>query len=263
MHVARAELVDVKRILSDETERMPCTFFSLDASERMKYNAFRGRHSDLASVVRRLDEEERKEREKEVKEMFLGLIGSHLNQSGIELTSCYAGYGLDKKVFVETPYYALFRDNKPFDAAVRVVYWFSTQDETLSCTSNLDYRTGGVMVGSPERQMVYDLLRKVSEGEQDGMKIPIISFKGDFIYFASTEFALTLMKSIKYLFERVGPEAMQELNVLYEEYMNQRSCGEFSDTTVKQRVFREAYERKLETELLKARLIEQKLIRVK
>ena len=108
------------------------------------------------------------------------------------------------------------------------------------------------------------LLKKiVGEREQDGINIPIVSFKGDFVYFASSEFAIPLMGLVRDLLQKVGPEAMEELNILYGEYLNQRNRGEVSDTAVQQKVFREAYEKKAETELVRAGFIEHKLRVVK
>lgn len=271
MKVSRAEFVEVEHPITHEIERMPYTFFSLDASEQMRYNDFRGKHNDLEKIIDLIRREgseikpkERQERENEVSNIFVELIESHLNQAGLEAVRCFAGYGKDKKTFVETPYYVLFENQEPFDAAIRVVYWFSTKDETLSCTSNLDYRAEGSVAKSPQRHMVYDLLRRVvGERKPDETNFPIVSFKGAFVYFASSEFAVPLIKLVRDILEKVGPEAMEELNVLYMEYMSQRSYGEVSNTVVQQRVFKEAYERKLETELVRAGFIEQRLIVVK
>lgn len=70
------------------------------------------------------------------------------------------------------------------------------------------------------------------------------------------------MELVREIFEKVGPEAMGELNVLYREYMKQRRHGEFCDPSVEQRTFEEAYERKLVMELVRAGFIEPKLILV-
>ena len=97
---------------------------------------------------------------------------------------------------------------------------------------------------------MYDLVRRfVEKAEQDGTSFPIVSFRGDFIDFASSDFAEPLIGLIKNILEKVGPESMEELDVLHREYMNQWSRGEFRDTNILKRVIKEAYERRLETEL--------------
>ena len=271
MQVSKVELVEVEHSITYGKEMMPYTFFTLDASEKMKYGAFRKTQNDLETTIgqmrregREIKPQERQEREKEVQNMFMELVTPHFEQSGLEVAKCFAGYGENKKTLVETPYYVLFDDKKPFDAALRVVYWFSTKDENLSCTSNLDYRAEGSIATSPQRHLVYNLLKKViAEREQDGINFPIVSFKGDFVYFASSELAIPLIVMFRDLLQKVGPEAMNELNILYGEYLNQKNCGEVSDTAVQQKVFREAYEKKTEMELVRAGFIEQKLIVVK
>ncbi len=49
----------------------------------------------------------------------------------------------------------------------------------------------------------------------------------------------------------IGPDAMKELGILYQEYSEQRRASAVSDTTIQQRVFREAYEKKLTGELIR------------
>lgn len=273
MRVSKVELVDIERtehsIIHGEG-CCPYTFFSLDASERMKYNAFRKIRNDFEMTIekikdegREIDSNERK-LDEAVQEMFVELVRPYLEQSGLKVFRSLTGYGEDKKMFIDTPYYVLFGNNEPFDAALRVAYWFSTKNETLLCTSKLDYRTNGPVAKSPERHVVYDLLKKVlGEREQNGINFPIVSFSGDFVYFASTDFAMPLIGLVRDILQKVGPEAIEELNVLYREYMNQRSYGEISDTSVQQRVFKEAYERKSGIELVRVGFMDQKLIRVK
>ncbi len=278
MQVSSVQLVETEGLSIYSDRKIPKTFFSLDAAEQMQYNAFRGKRDKLESRIIELRQEgkelkrnERENGEEEIHELFSELIQSHLKRSGLTAASCFAGYGEDKKTFVETPYYRLFNNADPFDVAIRVVYWFSTKDDTLSCTTNLDYQEGVSLGKSPKRQMVYDLLRKVVEEikqdrpgiKHDGTNFPITDFRGDFIYFASSEYAMPLIGFIRDILETVDPEAIRDLNFLYSEYMKQKSYGEVSDTNIQQRVFREAYERKLETELVKAKFIGSKLTIVK
>lgn len=158
----------------------------------------------------------------------------------------------------------VFENKEPFDAALRVVYWFSTKDETLSCTSNLGYAAGGLGGNLSQKYVVYDLLRNViGERKQDGYTFPTVSFRGDSVYFASSGFARPLMGLIWEILEKVGSQAMGELNILYRETINQRSRGENSDTTIQQRVFQEAYKQKLENELTRGGFLKPELVLVK
>lgn len=271
MQVSEAKLIKVNSSSPHGPENRPYTFFSLSASEQMQYNTFRGERDNLERRMIQLREEcgeiersERNHQEKEIQELFLDLIKPHLEQLGLTVASSFAGYGEDKKTFVETPYYHPFTDNGHSDFSIRIVYWFSTKDNTLSCTTNLDYREGVSLGKSPKRQMVYDLLRRAIDGKkQDGINFPIVNFGGDFVYFASAEFAIPLIGAVRDILDGIGPEAVGDLNFLHSEYMKQLSYGEVSDTRIQQRVFREAYDRKLEFEMLKAGFTDQKLILVK
>lgn len=266
MHVSKVDWVE-EHSITHERENIPYTFFSLDSFEKRRYHAFRARHNDLEMTIGQIrskgseiNPQERQEREKEVSNMFVELMKPHLALSELDAAACFAGYGKDKKTMIETPYYTLFEDKEPFDAALRAIYWFSTKDENLSCKTYLDYRSEGPAQKCPQRQLVYHLLKKAIEKERsDGINFPLVSFKGDFVYFASSEFAMLLMGLVKDILEKIGSHAMQELNVLYTEYIKAKSQGEFSDTVVQQKVFQEAYERKVETELVRAGFIEQKL----
>ena len=258
MHVSSVELVGFKHPISQDIQSKPTTFFSLDASERMKYNAFRSQRNNLEALVEKRQAKGREIREKELQEMFFDLIQPHLEQSGLEASRCSIGYGEEKETFVGTSDYVLFKNNIPFDVSLRVVYWFSTKDETLSCTSNISYSGEGPTAKSPQSHLVHDLLNKVvSEREQDGTNFPLVSFRGDFIYFASAVFAIPLMNAIADIIKKVGPIAMEELSILYSEYKRTTTYEETPNNSVRQRVFKEAYENKLETELIKAGLIDR------
>jgi hypothetical protein len=129
----------------------------------------------------------------------------------------------------------------------------------------LDYNEGSKSIKkSPERHMTYDLLKRVLEtSKQDGINFPITDFRGDFVYFASAEFAMPLIGLVRDILDKIGSEAIEDLNFLHSEYITQIRYGNISDTSVQQRIFKEAYERKLEFELVKAGLIKPQLTTIK
>src|SRR3989344_6773619 len=258
MQVSKIGLIQVEAGSTHKIESMPYTFFSLDASERRGYNAFRKKQNNLEKIIdqirsggREIGEDEREKKEKEVGDMFIELIRPYIERSGLEAAGCFAYYGKKEETLVTTPPYLLFKNNEPFDVAIEVIYRFSMKDETLVCTSNLSY-----IAKYPPVQVFYDFLRKVfEERARDGTNLPITYLRGNGVYFASSDFAKPLIILVKALFENIGPEAIKELSALYRESM--KNYGELSGTTVQPRVFKEAYERRLETELARAGFIEQ------
>mgnify|MGYP001579176226 CR=1 FL=1 len=143
--------------------------FTIGESERMKYRTFREKHTNLERIIKGMNVQERMKREQEIQALFIDLVNSYVEESGLESTKCFAYYGNDKKTLVKTPSYTLFENNDPFDVMLEVTYWFSTNDETLSCTSNLSYQSG---LQSSERNVLYDLLKRIVEKES---KMDIIS----------------------------------------------------------------------------------------
>ena len=259
MEVSKAQLVEVEHSITHLKDTFPATFFSLDASEQMKYNAFRSQRNDLEKVLQGLPPQEQERKEKAVQDIFLDLTAPYLKQGGVEAARCFAYYGDDKKTLLETPLYDVYED-KPFSMGVQITYWFSTNDQELSCTSKLNYKAKAEF---PERTVVYDLLRKCGEQhQQDGTTFPLVKFKGDFMYFASTDFAVPLMSMLKVVLKKIGLPVLRELQILHDEYMRQRSYGQVSNTSLQQKVFEDAYEQRFEIELLKAGLKQQKLVQV-
>ena len=180
--------------------------------------------------------------------MFLELVSPYLQRQGLEAVGCFTTYGNDRKTFLEMPHCHLFQNNHPFNAFIEPKFLFSTEDENLSCESHLLYQSKDDNIC--ERSVVYDLFEKIAEGKkQDGINFPILSFRADYLYFASTDLAMRLMCFVKNILKKVGPDAMKELKILYGEYLNQCSRREFSDTKLQQEVFKGAYENKLEKAL--------------
>ncbi len=260
MDISRAAFVEVERPISKEKEQIPYTFFELDAAEQIAYNTFRVQRDSLEGVVRNLSAPERQRVEREVQQKFIDIIQPHFEELGMTIDYCCAYYGKDKKTAVNTVGYRLFEESEPFNTAFKVDYWFSTKDETLSCTSNLHPLSPVGGSKSLSRGVMYDLLKRaVRELRTDGDDGPFFSFKGDFVYFASHRFAVPILDFLKRILFKIGPESLEELKVLHQEYTQQRNRGDISDTIIQQKVFRDAYERKLETELVKAGFKDHKL----
>jgi len=249
MEVSRVELVESNRSLGDK-EKFPYTLFSLNSSEQNLYDSFRARHDKLKATLDGLKNKElrggeKKRGEEELKKMFLELVNPYLQKQGLRALGCFTTYGDEaRRTFLRMPHYLLFEDNKPFNASIEPQYLFSTEDENLSCDSKLDYQPENYSIY--ERSVVYNLLEKIIEGqEQDGITLPIISRRG-FMYFASTEFTTPLMSFIRNILKSVGPKEMEKLIILNTEYSNQCRRGESSDTKLQQEVFKEAYEKRLQ-----------------
>jgi hypothetical protein len=267
MKVSDARLAGAKRIACDEKEIVPCTFFDLEPSEKMKYNTFRTRHRQLEAAINGMALDVRQRREKEVQEVFLDLISPFMEESGLKATSCFSYYGNNGnacQTVVDTCPYRLFEGNNPYDMTLGTILLFSTKPDSFSCTARLKYDRG-LAARSPRTGIIYDMLGRVAkERTQDGFNFPIIKMDG-FIKFASASMALPLMRLIKDVLERVGPE-MDEISILYNEYMqyaSRDSADESSGISVQHRIFKEAYERKLESSLAIAGYVEQKLTRIK
>lgn len=255
MKVSKVQLIEEDKIMDKVSN--PHTFFSLDSSEQSIYQTFRAKHRELESVVKELKPEERLKREQEVENIFIELFNPYLAQSGLKSGECLIFYGGYHKTLLETPHYVMFERNQPFNISLQLQYWFFTANENLHCSSNFvcntdtRYEPNSVIL---QRHLVYDLLRKsIGDKKQDGIKNPITKFGGDFVYFASTDFSRGIMLLTRDILEKIGPEAIKELNVLYREYMD--TCGSNRDSyddKIKQRVFKDAYEGKLEIELMTA-----------
>src|SRR3989338_4894337 len=252
-----ARLIDIVHPSTGRVERIPQTFFSLNEAEQTRYQEFCTAHLGLVAEKKELIKrapEERMAREQSVQELFLEFIGPHLQASGLAAARSFTDYDEKKKTHLVTPSYRLFKDNQPFDLALGVTYWFSPLNQPLSCTTHLDFY--GIL-NLPSRELVYDLLRKVvQEREQDGVNFPLVEI-GSFIFFAPAEFALPLMGFVRDILSRIGPENIEDLTVLQ---MQREYVPHLGDTgsrrdAVLRETFHEAYEKRLEQELLKAGVI--------
>lgn len=255
MEVLKAELIEVESLITRRKEETPYTFFSLDDSEQTKYASFRAKHDGLKAMPRGRNPK-REDGETELEKMFLELVNPYFKRQGLEAIGCFTTYGEDRITMLRMPNYVLFENGQPFDSVLEFNYWFSTQDENLSCKSFFSY-IPGYSASKYESPVLYDLIRKMIEGKtQDGINFPIISFRGRFVQFASTGFAVPSMAWIMDILKKLGPESMKELTILREAYVDE-SSKEYSYSELKEKVFREAYENKLklEIELMRAGFI--------
>ncbi len=245
---------------NSKIQKLPHTFFELTPAEKVKYDSFRNKHSRLknmvdASPTKMLGLKEREKREdgeREASEMFLDLVSPYFHKINLETTRSFTCYGKPRQTIVEVPAYVLFESGKPFNSAIKFNFCFSTENEDLSCESEIAHTHCQNYSGTirPETFAVHELFESVIKGiKQDGVNFPMLSFSafgGSLISFASTDFAVPLMTSIRTVLEKVEPESMKELTTLYREYINQAMNEESYTTKIRQKVFREAYENKLE-----------------
>ncbi|MDP3734481.1 MAG: hypothetical protein Q8R37_04585, partial [Nanoarchaeota archaeon] len=83
MHVSKVELIEKENLIT-QNNKVPCTFFSLDASEMLDFNNFRRHHDELSGIVREMSGEERQKEEGKAESEFLGLVTPFLEQCGIK-----------------------------------------------------------------------------------------------------------------------------------------------------------------------------------
>lgn len=235
-------------------------FFQLNSGEQALYNRFLQERAELERKVEAAQRQmnpERQRGEEEIQNLFRELISPYMTCCRLEVASCFATYGDNAGIMVQTPVYVLFREKEPFDVAYQVCLWFSTNQEVLSSHSRLRYvaKSGESLA---KKAVINDLIRKIIDVDGDGITKPMLKFRGDGLYFASTEFAPHLLMFIRKMLGVLGKECIEELQILLREYFNQCSREEYSDTTIQKRVFKEAYETKLEQELIKSGFKEYK-----
>ena len=193
---------------------------------------------------------------KEISGRFLDLVNPYFHSIGLRTISSFTYYGESRETLVYMPEYFLFKDGKPFNSSIKLGFYFLTQDTNLFCKSFFSYchSNGCYDNHEPEPKVVYDLFKKrIEQKKQDGINFPILSGT----YFASTDSALFLMYAIKDTIEKIDSKSMKELNILHNEYVSQVRQGEHSDTTIQQKMFKEAYENKLEEIIIDCNLSAQ------
>lgn len=231
---------------------LPYTFFELNSSEKIIYNSFRIEHKKIKGKVREMNSEERDSLEGKVNQIFKDLITPYLEKSGVKLGMGFGGYDKRDTFMATNPAYKLFEKDNFFDISCEVVYWFPTNNEELACTSYLKETSSSY--DKIQERITGDLISLCLGNQKlDGINRPIIDIRGNGIYFASTDFAVKIMKAIKIALGRIGKENFEELMILHREY-----DGKEAGTTPR-KVLREAYDNKLVSLAMQADLIKQKL----
>ena len=190
----------------------------------------------------------------------LEIINPHLKAIGnLEARRCFVLYGDTREARVETPTYRIFDPEEPFDLAYTVDFYFPTANDALSCKSSLSYAGGEFAQDQRNMVILNHAFARCNEGiKQDGTSYPLIYTRGNGLYFASTKFAMPIMGALRNILLAMGREAIEELRLLYGEYLSQLD-REGKPAELRRKVFKEAYDSKLELTLKKAGLIESKL----
>ena len=244
-----------------EIRLIPFTFFQLDSSDKRRYNDFRSARDSLEDAIKKTPLREKEEEMRRINNLFSEFITPYLESCGLEALNSFTYWGNSKRVCVVTPHYNLFKKEEPFDACLEVNYWFLTRDENLRCSSYLNL----AKPRSFEKRVIYNLLNyTIVEESNDGIKHPLLSLEGDFMYFASTGFSKPLMFLIREILIKIGPQTMEELSVLYKESLMGINSKDISNSEkIKQKALQEAYDKKLETTLMKIGVLEDKLVKIK
>ena len=264
MEILGVDAIKAKSRITEQDYEIPYTFFGLDSSEQLKYNTFRVKHDKLTkSNNKRKDKgigtKEREDGENDLSEMFLDLVNPIFQKQGLKAMSAFSFYGKPRETIVKMPDYRLFDGDSSFDSVMKFFHWFTTEDEILFCRSYFEYEPSNF-----ERNVVYDSIRRISKGkQQDSVSFPLVSFTGNNVNFASTDFTLPLMNLVKEIIEKIGIESMDELRVIYREYYDKcTNYDESSGNETLKCVLGEAYEGRLERELIRAGFIEKRLSQI-
>jgi len=204
------------------------------------------------------DKEERRERHGNFKERFLSIMGPYLENSHLEVTNFFAGYGDSRQILVETPPYSLFGNDDDGKDAFMIKAWFLAKDEGLSCKSHLEYFdwASNNKRNDLRRGLLEDLYLRAMEGSNvDGENFSLVKRSG-FFYFAPLYLAHSTMLGFKEIIERVGEGALSELGNLRGDYLDSIRSYEPTERDVRQsKIFKEAYESALEGRLKEVGLV--------
>ncbi|MBI3622596.1 hypothetical protein HY212_00765 [Candidatus Pacearchaeota archaeon] len=235
--------------------QVPRTYFLLTAEEQERYDEFRVEHDRLRVLPRGTATTEQNNA---LSDMFLNVVGPYLDRLHLKSYGSFTTYGEERQTLLRLPPQSLSSDGDDSKGLVDPGFWFSTENKNLSCKSYLSYTSQR----HSQASVVYDIFeRVVKQQKQDGTNFPFVMRQG-FVYFGSSDFFLGLTMVVGDIVNRIGPEKMEELCVLYDSYIQEASSerGGFSDrtrkdATIKKEVFRNAYASSLEIALLEAGLI--------
>jgi len=247
MEFLEARLVEEKnRYVEGEKRIIPRTYFSLSSEEQALYAIFRSKHEKLSLKLEQdrgkgWETKYRDEGEKELSDLFSELVGSTLKESGLKLTGSFTCYGNPRETMVHTPTYAFSKEGKSSNSSIEFDVNFLTQDESISCRSAFAYKE---KFNQSKKWVVNDILRRLFEKKaKNNTSFPIISPRGSFFDFAPIHFASTLINLAKNVLDKVSPEKMNELSVLYRSYSDELNSVDSGnkDAEIRAETFRMAY----------------------
>jgi len=227
----------------------PLTFFRLGEYEVPKISKIKTLIGELRGLPKK--NRERKTRIKsEIKKIFRDIIRPHLNENGLECRKCYVYENLGE-IVVNTPLYESPNKNN-FGPLLGLEYRFVLVDEALKCSSAMQQHFE-LKLGDNFAFILNDALKRATRKYKlDGEATPILDFALDSLYFAPTSFATPLMQYIWEVSNRIGVGGFVDLDILYKELLRYKDGRGFAR---EKKVFREAYESKLEKVLADAKLV--------
>lgn len=262
MNVQSVHIIEQQMGLEDK-EPFPTTFFHLEHIEQETYERFIQEHNKIKQDPRFSQGQNIKERqplEKQLSTLFLTIINPYLEPSGIQATNAFATYGDNKQVFVSTPPYALFREKEPFSIGFEVRYVFNAEPGRLSGESHIQLIKLSEEIHHRTQRVIYDLLKRfLAEEQGDGITKPILKWRGNGLYFASTDFAQPLVLYVRKMLWALGPQVIQDLEILLDE-RDRVYDEEGRRAELKRQIFKEAYEKRLEQEAIQSGLKEWKKV---
>ncbi|MBI4139763.1 hypothetical protein HY483_02260 [Candidatus Woesearchaeota archaeon] len=260
MNVQAVRIVEEELFVGNK-ESFPTTFFHLEQEEQREYELFLREHDKIKQDLRFYQGQNIKERqllEEQLSTLFLSIINPYFEPSGIQATRSFATYGDKKQVLVSTPPYALFQEKEQFAIGFKVEYIFHAEPGRISATSNLKFIQLNEELHHRTRRVIYDLLhRYLLEEQSDGITKPLLKWRGDGLYFASTDFALPLILYVRKMLGALGPEVIRDLEILLEE-LDRVYDHEGRRAELKRQIFKEAYEKRIEQESINSGLKEWK-----
>lgn len=239
MEVSHVELIE--DILVRTPRILPHTFFSLNESEQRRYDLFRKEHNKLRGSKTEMSNEGFQSELNSVEGIFTELIQSYVNPWGLSVEGIFNTYGKsNRRTIIRFQDYVLNDDEEGPHVYLSPSFWFATENENLSCNASIAYLSSSP---SDERgRILYDAITAITartEGPiKDGIEKPLLSPQGNPLYFASTDFTMSLIVISKRMFDVIGKDYSQELVEL--KTAERHAKGNFKE------IFRRAYNSKLE-----------------
>src|SRR3989344_1617596 len=228
MVVSIGEMKRIKDIITDEEIDFPVTIFSFNLSEQKYYEKFLGdfdfhvkKMKEIGFENRKLNEEERGKGQVLLKEDFSDLMQDYFKKNNLFLNNFFAGYGKTHDMDAETKLYTLFDKEDSGKDLFMIRMLFNAEKDGLICRSFLDYYNLLDEHRSNRSRMylIYDLFERTFNLSKDILRTPfLISRKGDFMYFAPLDEAISCLWTCKGIIGVAGEENIKNLQGLKEDY---------------------------------------------